>query len=214
MCDALDRNLPTPLATTVSNCLAHGRRQFVDVASSFPDEVRHVLEELAVVYENDERARVEAMSSADRLRLHQAESGPVMERLYKRLREQIDERKVEPNSGLGGAIAYVEKRWDRLTLFLREEGAPLDNSLCERMLERAILHRKNSLFYKTQHGAQVGDVYISLIATARAAGEDPFRYLTDLLRHADEMARAPEEWLPWTWRAPLECGAPPGLPAP
>ena len=69
----------------------------------------------------------------------------------------IERHRVEPNSGPGAAIAYMTKRWDRFTLFLRQPGAPLDNNLCERALKKAILHRKNSLFYKTQNGARVGD---------------------------------------------------------
>ena len=55
------------------------------------------------------------------------------------------------------------KHWIRLTLFLREAGAPLDNNVCERALKKAILHRKNSLFYKTQNGARIGDLFMSLI---------------------------------------------------
>jgi transposase len=38
MCDALSRNLPKALETIVANCLAHGRRGFVEVAAHFPDE--------------------------------------------------------------------------------------------------------------------------------------------------------------------------------
>jgi len=49
MCDALSRNLPGELATIVGNCLAHGRRQFVEVADRFPEECRHVLEALTVI---------------------------------------------------------------------------------------------------------------------------------------------------------------------
>jgi hypothetical protein len=54
-----------------------------------------------------------------------------------------------------------------LTLFLRQPGAPLDNNICERALKMAILHRKNSLSYKTQNGARVGDLFMSLIHTCR-----------------------------------------------
>jgi len=45
------------------------------------------------------------------------------------LTAQLKEKKVEPNFGLGGAISYLLKYWDRLTLFLREAGAPLDKRL-------------------------------------------------------------------------------------
>ena len=204
MCDGLDRNLPGELKTIVSNCLVHGRRQFVDVAESFPTEVRHVLEELAVVYRNDATARTEAMSPEGRLVFHQEQSGPVINRLKASLDALVADKKVEPNSGLGKAIAYVQKRWERLTLFLNTAGAPLDNNLCERMLKKAILHRKNSLFYKTENGARVGDLYMSLIATAKLAKADPFHYLTQLQRHAEQVAATPSEWMPWNYREALE----------
>jgi transposase len=204
MCDALERNLPAEIQTIVGNCLAHARRQYVDVAESFPEEVRHVLEEIALVYRVDADAKRRGLSAEDRLRLHQAQSAPVMERLRAWLAALIEERKVEPNSGLGKAVGYVLKRWERLTLFLREAGAPLDNSICERMLKRAIVHRKNSLFYKTENGARVGDLYMSLIATAKLSGENPVDYLTQLQRHAKEVAQQPSAWMPWNYRTTLE----------
>jgi len=79
------------------------------------------------------------------------------------LTAQFEENKVEPNSGLGEAIAYMRKHWNELTLFLRAPGAPLDNNICERILKKAILHRKNAYFFKTLNGARVGDLFMSLI---------------------------------------------------
>ena len=76
-------------------------------------------------------------------------------------------------SGLGTAISYLLKYWGRLTLFLRQPGAPLDNNVCERALKKSILHRKNSLFYKTRKGAQMGDLFMSLIHTCELNGADP-----------------------------------------
>ena len=203
MCDGLDRNVPGEMKTILGNCLAHARRQFVDVVSGFPDEVEHVIDELSRIYENDARARSAGMSAAERLRLHQEESGPVMDRLKIWMEGLLTEKKVEPNSGLGKAIAYSLKRWERLTLFLRKAGAPLDNNLTERMLKKAITHRKNSLFYKTANGAAVGDLYMALIATAKLAKADPFDYLNELQRHAEPVAVKPAEWMPWNYRETL-----------
>ena len=203
MCDALSWNVPKEFETILAACLAHGRRQFVDVANSFPVECRHVLEALRDVYRNDAVAREQGMSKADRLVFHQEQSGPIMEGLEKWFREQLEERRVEPNSGLGEAIGYMQKHWERLTLFLRKAGAPLDNTICERALKRAILHRKNSMFYKTENGARVGDLYMSLILTAELAGEDPFDYLVTLLRHPRPVAQTPADWMPWNYRESL-----------
>jgi hypothetical protein len=203
MCDGLDRNVPREMQTILSNCLVHGRRQFVDVVGAFPEEVDHVVEELSLVYRNEARAKAEGMSADERLRLHKEQSGPVMDRLKAWLEQLLAEKKVEPNSGLGKAIAYVMRRWDQLTLFLRKPGAPLDNSLTERMLKKAILHRRNSLFYKTENGARVGDLYMSLIATAKLAGADPFDYLNELQRNAAAVAASASDWMPWSYRATL-----------
>jgi transposase len=204
MCDALSRNLPAELETIVANCLAHGRRQFVEVAEHFPEECRYVLEALAVIYRNDAIARKRNLLPAARLEFHQAESGPTMAELHARLTRQFDQRLVEPNSSLGGTIAYMLKHWEKLTLFLRVPGAPLDNNICERALKKAILHRKNALFYKTTNGAHVGDVLMSLIYTCELCGANPFDYLTELEGHADELASNPQRWMPWNYRQTLD----------
>ena len=204
MCDALARNLPQPLEVIVGHCLVHSRRRFVEVAGNFPEECRYVLETLGEVYGYDAQAREQGMSAEARLRFHQEHSGPVMEGLQAWLRAQFAERKVEPNSGLGEAITYLLKHWEPLTLFLRQPGAPLDNNICERALKKAILHRKNSLFYKTKNGARVGDLYMSLIHTCELNDANPFDYLTELQKHATELAKNPAAWMPWNYRETLQ----------
>ncbi|MDI6451872.1 IS66 family transposase [Anaerobaca lacustris] len=203
MCDALSRNMPKELQTLVANCLAHGRRHFVEVAAHFPDECLYVLQILKVVYANDAIAKDQQMSPEQRLAFHQASSQPKMEELKDWMTAQIEERKVEPNSSLGEAITYMRKHWDRLTLFLRHPGAPLDNNICEQALKKAILHRKNAYFYKTEHGARVGDLFMSLIHTCELNAVNPFDYLTELNQHADELAASPADWMPWTYRDTL-----------
>ena len=117
---------------------------------------------------------------------------------------QIDEKKVEPNSGLGEAIAYMQNHWDPLTLFLREPGSPIDNNICERLLKKTILHRKNAYFFKTENGARVGDLYMSLIHTCELNGANPFDYLTELQKHAKELSLHPDRWMPWNYCQTLQ----------
>ena len=200
MCDALSRNLPGELRTIVGHCLAHARRRFVEIHDRFPEPCVHLLESLAVVYRHDEEARAQKLSPEARLRFHQEQSGPTMEALHAWLKRQFDDKRVEPNSALGCAISYMLKHWDRLTLFLRQPGAPLDNNVCERALKKAILHRKNALFYRTLNGARVGDLFMSLIHTCELNQVNPFDYLTQLQRHAEAVALAPDRWMPWNYR--------------
>lgn len=199
MCDALSRNVPKDFHTLLAHCLTHARRNFVDLIPSFPEECRVVIEALAKVYHHDKAGKEQGLSAELRLQFHQEHSGPVMEKLKEWLQRQTGERKVEPNSSLGKAIAYMLKHWGPLTLFLRVPGAPLDNNLCEQVLKRAILHRKNSLFFRTEHGAYIGDLFMSLIHTCRLNRVNPFHYLTTLQKHSSELFKNPGKWLPWNY---------------
>ena len=211
MCDALARNVPKTFQTLVANCLAHGRRRFVDVVASFPEECRRVLRALSEVYRHDAHCREQGFSPAERLAWHQTHSGPLLEELHAWMAAQLDERLVEPNSGLGQAIQYMLRHWDALTLFLRVPKAPLDNNICERALKKAIRHRRNSLFFKTEHGAAVGDLFMGLIHTCQLNGANPFDYLVQLQRHAADLRKDPAAWMPWNYTAAI--GPDPAAPA-
>lgn len=206
MCDALSRNVPRLASGTeilLANCLAHGRRQFVDVAESFPRECRYVLEMLGLVYAHDAEARNRGLTPHERLELHQERSTPAMDQLHLWLQAQLAERRTEPNSGLGQAISYLLRHGRPLTLFLRQAGAPLDNNIVERALKRAVLHRKNALFYRSLNGAQVGDLFMALIHTCQLCGANSFDYLIEVQRQAQELAVCPSEWMPWNYRDTL-----------
>ncbi|MGH9444327.1 MAG: hypothetical protein ACRD3O_01095, partial [Terriglobia bacterium] len=64
-------------------------------------------------------------------------------------------------------------------------------------------HGKNSLFYKTQNGAEVGDLFMSLIHTCELNGVNPFSYLIELQKHAAELADHPAGWMPWNYQQAL-----------
>ena len=154
---------------------------------------------LGRVYKYDAEARERKLSPEERLLFHQQHSGPVLQQLHDWMEMQLAQKQVEPNSGLGKAITYFLRHWKGLTAFLREAGAPLDNNLCERALKRAVLHRKNALFYRTLHGSEVGDLFMSLIHSCELAGANAFDYLSQLQRHAAELAANPAAWMPWNY---------------
>lgn len=200
MCDALNRNLPKDFEVLLANCLGHARREFVDLTNDFPEPCRYVIDQLAEVYKNDAYTRERKMDPQTRLAYHQKHSEPLMDDLEDWCHAQLHEHTVEPNSSLGKAINYLIRHWDALTLFLKHPGAPLDNNICERALKKAILHRKNSMFYKTQNGARVGDLFMSLIHTCQLNGINALDYLQTLTAHADKLTATPQQWLPWTYR--------------
>jgi hypothetical protein len=114
----------------------------------------------------------------------------------------ICKKAVKPSQCFKCRLRHL-RHWEGLTAFLRVEGAPLDNNVCERALKKAILHRRNSLYYKTPNGARAGDIFMTLNYTAELNGFAPFDYLVALLRHPRQIAANPRNWMPWNYQAAL-----------
>lgn len=185
----------------IAKCLVHARRYFFEIDEAFPEWCERVLDDIATIYRNDHETR--EMDPSARLAYHQQHSGPVMTTLLEWIERQFRERLVEPNSRLGKAFQYVRNHWPGLTRFLEVPGVPLDNSVAERELKPSLRHRKNSLFFKTQAGADLGDVLMSQIRTCVVNDADPVHYLTAIGAHAAEARASPESWLPWNYQTTL-----------
>jgi transposase len=203
MSDALPSNNAAEPHLIRCHCLAHGRRKFRELAEDFPAESAVVVEALKAVYDHDAEAREKQLSAEERLVYHQTYSEPVLTRLKTWLEEQTAQRRVEPNSILGKAIAYLLGHWETLTRFLTEPGAPLDNNTAERALKFCIRQRKNSLFYATEHSAYIASLLTSVIATCVQAGVNALEYLVAVQEHRQEVFAQPAAWLPWNYPAAL-----------
>ena len=206
MCDASPMNIPNDMdgdllaRWVLCFCLVHGRRHFFDIMPAFEKECDFVLEQIGKVYQHEHHCRQHKFTAQERLAYHQKHSAPYMEALRIWLTTQIVFGETEANSALGTAIHYMLRHWDTLTRFLHVAGVPIDNSLAERTIKVAIRHRRNSLFFKTSHGAQVGDCLMSVIHTAARNGVNPFDYLNTLQVHARDIAEDPALWLPWHYQ--------------
>ena len=139
------------------------------------------------------------MNDNQRLRYHQTHSGPVMQELKGWLQTQFADNLVEENNSLGKAIRYTLKHWEPLTQFLKTEGAPLDNNILEASLKVPIRIRKNAMFYKTEHGAFIGSMLVSIIQTCQANEVNPADYLTALQANKSQVFKEPAQWLPWSY---------------
>jgi transposase len=203
MSDALSRNNAAAATLIRCHCLAHGRRQFSDLAEEFPAESAVVVNALKLIYEHDDEARDHGLSAQERLAYHQEYSEPIFTTLKTWLERQTAERVVEPNSRVGKAIAYMLGHWATLTQCVKESGAPLDNNVAERALKLAIRQRKNSLFYATEHSAYIASILTSVIATCVQAGVNALDYLVTVQEHRQEVFATPRAWLPWNYEAAL-----------
>lgn len=204
MCDALSRNIPAELKHILINCLAHGRRKFVEIEEFYPSECGYVINLLSIVYSNDAYTKEQKMNAQQRLSFHQEHSQSTMDTLYSWLRKQLDECLVEDNSSLGKAIKYMLKHWAPLTQFLRIAGAPLDNNILEQALKIPIRLRKNAMFFATEHGAYIGSMLLSLICSCIAAKQNPVEYLTALQVYKTRIVKEPHLWMPWNYLDSIE----------
>jgi transposase len=207
MADALTSNLKVTFSSSfkevLSHCLAHARRKFYEIYEYFPGFCRRVIDDLAKVYENDADTKEQLMNEKERQQYHKKHSAPIMKDLKEWMEKQLEEKNVEENSSLGKAFYYMLKRWDKFTAFLRTPGCPLDNNIVEGALKIPIRARKNSLFYKTRNGAEVGSVLTSVIHTCVLAKENPIDYLIALQENERAVRKSPHDWLPWTYKKTL-----------
>jgi transposase len=200
-CDALSRNVPKNQETDLSNCLAHLRRKFYELVDIWPKEVLKIIGEFACVFTNDHEAPKDPQG---RLKWHQEKSEPVMNGIKKYCNALIEERKVEPNSSLGKAIAYLNNHWDAFTLFLRIPGVPLTNNNAERLIKRVVLNRKNAYFFKNETGAKIADILMSFMETCILNKMNPYDYLVAVQQYQADVRRNPQLWLPWIYRDRLK----------
>ena len=203
MADALSSNLSVEFITILCLCLAHGRRKFYEIYDYFPGECRVVIDAFALIYHYDAIAKREKMNPEKRLKHHQANSGPILKVLKEWMIQKLEGKETEPNSSLGKSFKYMLNHWEGLTRFLHVPGAIIDNNITERALKIPIRSRKNSLFYKTEHGAFVGSMLTSIIHTCVMAQENPVDYLIALQKNRRALFKSPKDWLPWIYKHTL-----------
>jgi len=198
MSDALSRNNSKDEMVEITYCHCHARRGFFINADELGGR-RSVLDLYSKLYKHEKYCKDHNFDDQQRLLYHQKHSSAVMKRFRRWCLLQFAKKKIEPNEPTGQAIQYVLNHWEKLTKFLRIPGVALDNNLCERKIKKVILHRKNSLFYKTQHGADVGDIIMSMIETCKDSLVNPFEYLVALHKNKSRVHMSPEKWLPWNY---------------
>jgi transposase len=197
--DASASNRVGEVACVEAGCWFHARRPFVVLERIFPEQAGHVLDVIGDLYRIDASAR--GTTPAERLEIHQQQSLPVLDELKAWIEAQYDELLVEPNSSLSSALEYLLNNWQHLTEVTRTAGVPLDNNEAERVLKMAARSRKNSLFFRNEIGAAIGDVLASVIQSCVLNSVNPVAYLTEVGREWEAVRRAPSEWLPWRWGA-------------
>lgn len=185
-------------------CNAHCYLKFRAVKHQFPAEYAVAGEVYQKVFDNDDKAKALGLDDHERMLYHREHSKPQMLRLLQMCKDKTEAKLVEPNSALWEPISYVINQWPLLTKFYQVPGVPLDTNLVEQTLIIPVRYLAGSFAYKTQTGADVGDRFMSLIATTNANGVEPVAYLAGCLRNHEDLAKRPDHYLPWVYRDRLK----------
>lgn len=160
-----------------AGCMAHCRRKFHEALESSPQEASLVIVAIRRLYKIEERAS--GMSAEERLRLREAETVPGLAEL-KCLIESIATT-ATPSSRIGKACAYALGQWEHLTVFASDGRVEIDNNRIESSIRNVAVGRANWLACGNAEGGRRAAVMYTLIESCKAAGVEPFAYLTDLL---------------------------------
>jgi transposase len=152
-----------------------------------------------LVFLNDKLAKERNLSSQLRLEWHQQKSASLMSEIKNYCQELVNDKKIEPNSSFGKAIKYLENYWEGFTLFLRIPDVPLSNNDDERLIKRAVLNRKNAYFFKTEAGAKIADILMSIIESCVLNHINPYNYLLAIQQYSDQVLKDAQSWLPWNY---------------
>ena len=180
-------------------CLAHIRRRFFDLeAANASAHAAPALRYIAELYRIEAQAK--ELDPAGRQALRQSLARPILDTFQ----QWIDRTSAAAasDSGLAKALKHTRQRWPALLRYLDNGNLPIDNNLVERSIRPVAIGRKNWLFAGSQSAGERAAAIMSLIATARQNGHEPYAYLKDVLTrlpthpHRRIAELLPHRWLP------------------
>jgi transposase len=186
-------------------CMAHARRKFFESKDSRPVEAAEMLERIRLLYKLESSVDPGPEHDVQRLRMRQDLALPQL----LAIKERLDAWAVSglPKSPLGKAVHYALHNWSRLVRYVEDPRFPIDNNAAEQAIRPVALGRGNWLFMGSEAGGRAAATYMTLLATCKRAGVNPFDYLQDIFgRIMSHSTHKLHELLPGNWR-PLSAQA-------
>ena len=165
---------------SLAACWAHARRKF-HAAKDYDPAILQVLSLIGSLYSIEERLRLAAANSDERLHVRQRESLPILETLHHLLTAWQTRGRFLPRSSAGEAIAYTLGLWEKLCRFAHDGRLEIDNNLCENAIRPTAVGKKNWLFIGAEGAGQNSALLFTLVAECRRLGLNPQDYFTAAL---------------------------------
>lgn len=183
----------------VAHCLTHLRNKFADLRSHAPELCSSILDIIGQIYDVEEEAKCNGLIPMERLSLHKSKSQPLVTKLQEIISAELNSKKWLPREPIGQALKYASDHFKACTAFLVLPGCPLDTNDAERAIIPVVRHRQSSYSYQTNTGALVGDISMSLAASALRANKNPIDYIAKCLEFKEDISTNPQLWLPWCY---------------
>lgn len=198
--DHANKNYVADNDSTISgSCHTHIYLKFFPAKEAWPNEYAIVAEAYYNIYQNDKYAKDQNLSPQERLVYHQNNSTQWLNNIHKVCQDLLQSRKIDRSDIIWPAVSIVINQWELMNKFLEVPGIPLDTNDVERTLIQIVKYLAASFGYKTQNGADKGDMAMSLIATARNFDLEPVEYLRHCLENYKDLAENPDKYLPWNY---------------
>ena len=188
---------------TQLGCWAHARRKFIEAQKANAKHNKVGKADMAVNFIRKLYAleqQIAEQSAAEKYQARQQRARPILKKLRAWLDATI--HSTLPKGLLGKALAYLDKNWDKLTVYTEDGRLNIDNNPAENAIRPFVVGRKNWLFSATVQGAKASANLYGLIETAKANNLEPYRYLKDVFKQlpAAKSIEDIEALLPWEIR--------------
>ncbi|HEY9119558.1 MAG TPA: IS66 family transposase [Marinobacter sp.] len=185
---------------TQLGCWAHARRKFVEASkvTAGTGKADVAIAQIGKLYAIEQRLKNSAPQ--ERHRVRQLEAVPLLHTLRQWLDKTL--HSTLPKGALGKALAYLDKNWDKLTVYTEDGRLSIDNNPAENAIRPFVVGRKNWLFSASVDGAKASANLYSLIETAKANGLEPYGYLREIFTRLPgaNTVEDIEALLPWQHR--------------
>ena len=183
-------------------CWAHARRKFdkalKGMSKKAKGKARHAktgIDRIRKLYRIEKAAK--DLTPEERRQVRQQKAVPILNEMRQWLDPSLTE--VPPQSATGKALGYLNGQWQKLIRYVEDGRIRIDNNAAERAIRPFVIGRNNWLFSDTAKGAETSARLYSLVATAKACGHEPYRYLCHVIKElpATESVEGFEALLPF-----------------
>ena len=180
-------------------CMTHARRKFDAAKDNNKKLAEEFLSLFQLLYHIERQSKDKKISYNTRYRYRQLYSKPVLLKIEKLLKHNLD--KIIPQSPIGKAISYTLNLWSRLCIYINDGRFEIDNNAIENSIRPLAIGRKNYMFAGSHKAAQRAAMMYSFFATCKINNIEPHSWLVDVLnRISEHKANKLPELLPQNWK--------------